>query len=75
VRPPHASLVHLQLAELRAAGGGVLLVSEDLDGLMQLCDRILVMYRGRMASEFSRAEFDAYRLGRHDPPAQKSRTK
>jgi simple sugar transport system ATP-binding protein len=57
------ALVHRQLSELRNAGGGVLLVSEDLDELMQLCDRIVVMYRSRKAGEFARAEFDAYRLG------------
>ncbi len=56
-------LVHDRLAELRAEGHGVLLVSEDLDELMELCDRIAVIHRGRLAAVFERPEFDAYRIG------------
>lgn len=46
-----ASGVHDLLLELRAAGSGVLLISEDLDELLQLSDRILVMYGGRVIGE------------------------
>jgi simple sugar transport system ATP-binding protein len=41
----------------------VLLISEDLDELLQLCDRIVVMYRGQIVGDLGRAEFDPYRLG------------
>jgi simple sugar transport system ATP-binding protein len=44
-------------------GGAVLMISEDLDELLQLCDRILVLYQGRLVGEFSRPEFDPYRIG------------
>ena len=40
------------LLEQRDAGAAILLVSEDLDELLDLSDRLLVMYRGRVAGEF-----------------------
>jgi simple sugar transport system ATP-binding protein len=48
---------------VRDRGGGVLLVSEDLDELLRVSDRLLVMYRGRIVGQLGRAEFDAYRIG------------
>ena len=41
--------VHGQLLAVRRRGGAVLLISEDLDELFALCDRIAVMYEGRIA--------------------------
>ncbi len=55
--------VQRRLAELRNGGGAVLLLSEDLDELMQLSSRIVVMYRGCLVGELERSAFDAYRLG------------
>jgi simple sugar transport system ATP-binding protein len=55
--------VHRRLADVRDRGGGVLLVSEDLDELLRLSDRLLVMHRGRIVGQLERAEFDAYRIG------------
>ncbi len=55
--------VHQQLLALRDRGGAVLLVSEDLDELMRLSDRIVVMDRGRLTGSFQRADFDVYRIG------------
>ena len=40
------------LVTQRNAGAAVVLVSEDLDELLALSDRIMVMYRGRVAGEF-----------------------
>jgi len=40
--------VQKTLLEQRAKGAGVLLVSEDLDELLTICDRIAVMYEGRV---------------------------
>jgi simple sugar transport system ATP-binding protein len=42
------SYVHEQLLNARRAGGSVLLISEDLDEILSLADRIVVMYRGRL---------------------------
>jgi len=52
-----------RLLALARSGGAVLLISEDLDELLQLCDRLLVMFRGAMVGDFPRAEVDPYRVG------------
>lgn len=46
------------------AGASVLLLSEDLDELTLLADRILVLYGGRIAGERERGSYDQYELGR-----------
>jgi simple sugar transport system ATP-binding protein len=56
--------VHRLLLEQRAAGAAVLLVSEDLDELLALADRVGVLYEGRLAGEQSAPDLDAARLGR-----------
>jgi simple sugar transport system ATP-binding protein len=43
--------VHRVLLDLRAAGAGVVLISESLDELFALADRIVVMHRGRLVGE------------------------
>jgi simple sugar transport system ATP-binding protein len=39
------------LDDARSAGQAILLISEDLDEIMSLADRILVLYRGSIAHE------------------------
>ncbi len=41
-----AQYIHARLLEQRAEGRGVLIISEDLDEVLSLADRILVMYEG-----------------------------
>ena len=41
--------VHGKLLEARERGAGILLISEDLDELRGLADRIVVIYRGRLS--------------------------
>ena len=48
--------IHSRLLEVRARGGAVLLVSEDLDELLELADRIVVMSEGRIVYETVAAE-------------------
>ena len=55
--------VHEQLRDLRDAGAGVLLVSEDLDELRSLSDRIVVLFRGEVVGDVSAADVSAERLG------------
>ena len=55
--------VRKRLLEFARNGGAVLLISEDLDELLQLCDRMLVMYRGSLVGDFGRKDFDPYRIG------------
>ncbi|MGD9512217.1 MAG: ATP-binding cassette domain-containing protein, partial [Geminicoccaceae bacterium] len=61
------AFVHGILAKAAAAGAGILLISEDLDEILGLSDRIVVMSRGRIAGERaanpSRAELGALMLG------------
>ncbi|MDE1186847.1 MAG: ABC transporter ATP-binding protein [Pantoea sp.] len=47
-----SSQVHERLCAARDAGAAVLLISEDLDEVMKLADRIGVMARGRIVAEF-----------------------
>ena len=51
------------LGRVRAEGGGVLLISEDLDELAELSDRLLVLYAGRIAGEFPRGGWQAGPVG------------
>ena len=55
--------VYSQLRALRADGAGVLLVSEDLDELLGLCDRIVVLYSGRVIGEIPAADASREHLG------------
>ena len=55
--------IHGQIAKLRDAGKGILLISAELDEVMALSDRILVMYEGEIVAEFNRGEADEYEIG------------
>lgn len=48
----------------RAAGAGVLMVSEDLDELMSMADRIVVMHDGHISGEVGVEDFDRQAIGR-----------
>jgi ABC-type uncharacterized transport system ATPase subunit len=54
---------HRLLLERRAAGAAILLISEDLDEIVALSDRIAVMYEGRIAGTFEASEADVGRIG------------
>ncbi len=55
--------VHRRILAERDSGKAILLVSMELDEIMSLSDRILVMYEGRVAAELSSEEADAERIG------------
>jgi len=55
--------VHEKLLEARKSGIGVLLISEDLEELLRLCDRIAVMYGGRIMKVMPVEEADERVLG------------
>jgi simple sugar transport system ATP-binding protein len=44
--------IHNRIVEERDGGAAVLIVSSELDEIMALSDRILVMYRGKIVAEF-----------------------
>ncbi len=55
--------VHRQFLELRARGRGLLVISEDLEELFSLSDRIAVIYEGRIMDVIPVAEATAQRVG------------
>lgn len=55
--------IHAVLRAQRARGAATLLISEDLDELMALCDRIAVIYEGTLMGTVSRREADAETVG------------
>ena len=57
--------VHNRLREARERGAGVLLISEDLDELLALSDRIVVMSDGRIVYTVSARHADRQTLGSH----------
>ena len=57
--------IHARILAARNAGAAVLLVSEDLDELLELADRIVVMAEGRLVYETVASEADRVVLGRH----------
>ncbi len=57
--------IHARIVQVRERGGAVLLVSEDLDELLALSDRIVVMSEGRIVYETPAASADRHVLGAH----------
>jgi len=55
--------IHKQLNEERDRGRGVLLVSLDLDEVMDISDRILVIYEGRIAADVKPKDVTFKELG------------
>ena len=59
-----AAVIHAALLEMREAGRSVLLVSEDLDELFALCDRVTVISKGRLAPVRPVEATDVTEIGR-----------
>jgi simple sugar transport system ATP-binding protein len=55
--------VRARLVEAADNGVGILLISEDLEELMSMSDRILVMYEGRIVGDVSAAQADRESIG------------
>ena len=55
--------LHDLIVMQRDKGAAVMLISEDLDELFKLSDRIIVMYEGRIVKEFSTDEADIESVG------------
>ena len=56
--------IHAQLVAARNRGAAVLLVSEDLDELLELSDRIIVLFEGRIVHQAVAADFNRTAIGR-----------
>ena len=61
---PSMDFVYKKLFESSAKGTATLLLSEDLDELLLICDRIAVMYRGKIVGVLPREKFEKYEIGR-----------
>ena len=55
--------IHHRIVEKRDAGCGVLLVSSELDEIMELSDRIAVMYRGKIVAVLEAEEATKEHVG------------
>jgi simple sugar transport system ATP-binding protein len=59
-----AAAIRNELIALRAAGCAILIVSEDIDELYELTDRLIVIAGGRVSRSRSTREVDVAELGR-----------
>ena len=57
--------VRARIMAARNGGTAVLLISEDLDEILELADRIVVMHAGRIVHETPAAGADAQAIGAH----------
>ncbi|MEN6478994.1 MAG: ABC transporter ATP-binding protein [Anaerolineales bacterium] len=66
--------IHARIVEKRDHGAGVLLVSSELDEIMELADRILVMFRGAIMADLPAGSTTREQIGllmaggRHEQP-------
>ena len=58
-----AAAIHRALVALAEEGAAVLLVSQDLDEILRFCDRVAVLYRGRLSAPMPVGEVTLERLG------------
>ena len=56
------SEIYQLINDLSAQGAGVLVISSEIEELMGLCDRVLVMSRGQITDELRRPEFNRERI-------------
>lgn len=57
--------IHERIVQVREKGGAVLLISEDLDELLELADRIVVMSEGRIVFETLAEGAERHVIGAH----------
>jgi ABC-type uncharacterized transport system ATPase subunit len=59
------SQIHAEIMAVRNRGAAVLLVSEDLDEILELADRILVIFNGQLTYQTGASEANFTEIGRH----------
>ena len=74
-----AALIRQQIVDLARAGSAVLVISQDLDEIFEIADRIAVLSRGhlseaRLASQLTREAVGLLMMGVHEPPSSAART-
>ncbi len=58
-----ARYIRQQLVDETKRGMGVILVSQDLQEVMELSDRVAVMYKGKLVMQADRADISEYEIG------------
>ncbi len=58
-----AEYIHERLLDQRRTGAAILLISEDLDEVIQLSDRVIVLFEGRVMGDLNREEVTVETLG------------
>jgi len=61
---PSVEFIYSQLLARKQQGVATLLLSDDLDELLLLSDRIATLYRGEIVGTLDRDDFDKYEIGR-----------
>ncbi|MCS7098619.1 MAG: ABC transporter ATP-binding protein [Candidatus Methanomethyliaceae archaeon] len=56
--------LHQMLSDLRSKGIGILLISADLDEILKLSDRVLIMFNGRIVGELDRNNIDMNKVAK-----------
>jgi ABC-type sugar transport system ATPase subunit len=46
------------IAQLTERGNTVIMISSELEEILGMCDRVIVLYHGKITAEFERAEFN-----------------
>jgi ribose transport system ATP-binding protein len=67
--------IYRKLREFATTGVGIIIISSDLPELIGMCDRVLVMHKGRVAGEIQRSDFSeeailSFAAGLDEPAAR-----
>ena len=60
---PRFEQIHQELLDMRAAGKAILLISAELDELLSLSDRLVILYEGAIVAEGRTEDFTETQLG------------
>jgi simple sugar transport system ATP-binding protein len=63
VDPGAASLIRRTLIDLARSGAAILVISQDLEEIFTLCDRIAVIHHGRLSKLYAAEELTAETVG------------
>lgn len=55
--------IHQQILQAKKEGKAILLISSELEEVMNLSDRLLVMYEGRFVAQFEHGQYDEKTVG------------
>jgi simple sugar transport system ATP-binding protein len=59
-----ASAIHRQIIALRDAGAAVIVISEDIDELFVICDKLAVLYEGQLSATVNTEQTTIEEIGK-----------